>query len=151
MNRLGYIFSCILFLSSFLLAACSKPLPDEKQIMLNMEQMQQAAEEKQLVDLMRYFHGSFRGRHNMPRQALQARIYFHFRINPRVRVFISNTEIQLDGNQAQVSCHMLVTGSHKLMPERGRLYRITSSWRKDEGQWRVYQADWDDAIEQLIQ
>lgn len=142
--------ACLIILLSPVLFACSKPQSDEKQIASAIEQMQQVAEQKQLRPVMQYFTHDFQGKRQMNKAALQARIYFHFRQNPRVKVYVSNVDIQLDESQARVSCHLLVTGSQDVMPDKGRLYRVESSWRKDKGEWRIFQADWEDIIEQLV-
>lgn len=142
----GYKHSCLVLLLSVLLFACSEPLPDEKQLRLAIQKMQQASDEKQLSPLMAHFADSFQGRHGMRKRDLQARIFFHFRINPRVRVFVSNTDIQVNGGQARVSCHLLVTGSQQTVPDRGRFYRVESDWQKQGDTWRVMKADWDEPI-----
>lgn len=146
LSRLIFLF--VLLLS--LLIACSKPMPDEQQISLAMDKMQQAADEKQLASLMQHFHDSFQGRHNMPKRDLQARIYFHFRTNPRVRIFVSNRDIQIEDNMASVSCHLLVTGGQKRMPDRGRLYRVISTWQKHGDTWQVMTAKWEDVVKELV-
>ena len=150
MKQHGYRTGCLCVLSLLLLTACSKPLPDEKQISMTMEKMQQAADNKRLAELMQYFHAGFKGRQNMPKRDLQARIYFHFRINPHVRVYVSNTDIQVNNNMARVSCHLLVTGAQQTLPQRGRLYRITSSWQKYGDEWQVTEANWEDVVEELV-
>jgi len=111
-----------------------------------MEAIQAAADDKQLSDIMVHFHASFLGNRNMRKQQLQAYFYYHFRGNPTVRVYLSNTEISVEGEEAEVSCHILVTGSQKNLPDRGRLYQIQSSWKKIEGRWQVIDADWEDAL-----
>ena len=115
-----------------------------------MAQMQQVAEQKQLRAVMRYFSDDFQGQRRMTKAALRAHIYIHFRHNPRIKVYVSNVDIQLNDKEAMVSCHLLVTGSQQTIPDKGRLYRVESSWRKDKDEWRVFRAAWEDAIEQLI-
>lgn len=145
----SFRFSLIV-LSLLLLGACSEPLPDERQIRNAMEAIQKAADEKKLAQIMQHFHGSFKGKQGMSRRDFQARIFYHFRINPRVRTYVSNVDIRIEQNVALVSCHLLVTGSKKTMPERGRLYRIDSAWEKSGNGWQVKQADWDDVVEELV-
>ena len=143
-------YACVFSLFLPLLFACSKPLPDEKQIAAAIEQLQQATEKKQLRTVMQFFSDDFRGRHQMNKAALQARVYMHFRQNPRVTVYVSNVDIQMNKDQATVSCHLLVTGSQDVMPDKGRLYRIESAWRKDKGTWRIFKADWKDIFVQQV-
>ena len=143
--------SSVIIVISIWLFACSEPLPAEKQIALVMEKMQAAADEKRLIDLMMPFHASFLGKQNMRKQDLQGRIFFHFRINPKVRVFVNNAEIQVDGEDAEVSCHLLVTGSQKQLPDRGRFYRVTSSWKKFDDEWMVVEAEWEDVVQDVIE
>lgn len=134
-----------------LLAACRPAPPAEKQIMMRIEQLQQLAEKKQLRSVMDFFSDDFQGPRDRNKAALQGRLFFHFRYNPTVRVYISNIDIQVnEDGQARVSCHFLATGSQDVMPDKGRLYRVESSWRKEDGAWRIYYADWEDAINELV-
>lgn len=142
--------ACLCLLASLLLFACSKPHSDEQQIASAIEQLQQATEQKQLGKVMQHFSDAFLGNRYLKKAALQARIYFHFRHNRRIKVYVSNIDIHLDEQQARVSCHLLLTGSQDIMPDKGRLYRIESGWRKDKGKWRIFQADWQDVIEQRV-
>ena len=133
-----------------LLSACSKPLPDEKQIHNAIDQIQQASDNKKLAQLMQYFHKEFIGKQHMSRRDFQAHIFYHFQANPRVRSYVSNIDIRLEDNMALVSCHLLVTGSQKTLPDKGRLYRIDSAWQKQGGDWQIKQADWEDVVEDLV-
>ena len=148
-NRVGCHVGLSFLLLSVLIA-CSEPPSDEKLIASALEQLQQAAEKKQLRSVMRYFTDDFLGHQQMNKAGLQGYFYVHFRHNPRVTVYVSNVDIQLDEHQAWVSCHLLVTGSQHVMPDKGRLYLVTSSWRKDRGEWHVFRAEWEDAIEHLV-
>ena len=139
-----------LSLSLSLLCACSKPLPDEKQIRLAMAKIQLAADEKKLAQLMHYLHDGFTGKKRMSRRDFQALVFYHFQNYPRVRTYVSNIDIRIEQNVALVSCHLLVTASHKTIPERGRLYRIDSAWQKNGDKWQVKQADWGDVVEEWV-
>lgn len=149
--RLSSFRPYLFILFSLLILACSQPEPAEKQIQQLIDKMQVAADERELASLMNHFHASFLGRNNMRKAQLQGLIYFHFRINPKVRVFISNTQITVTGEDAEVSCHLLVTGSQKYLPDRGRLFRVTSSLKKIDKQWKVVEAEWEDIIEETIE
>lgn len=142
--------ACLRVLLLSLLTACSEPASDEQRIADAMEQMQQAAGNKQLRSLMLFFHDGFRGKQKMNKADLQGRVFFHFRHNPRVRVYVSNTTIQVRDGHARVNCHLLVTGSQNVMPDKGRLYRVESDWRKEKGEWRVGGADWEDIVREFV-
>ena len=55
----------------------------------------------------------------------------------------NDLQIQMQGNAASVRFTALVSGgSGRVMPDSARAYNITSGWRKDDGKWRVYYAEW---------
>lgn len=141
--------ACLFLLLLPVLYACSEPPSDEKLIASAMEQLQQATEQKKLRAVMQFYTDDFLGNGRMNKASLQARIYFHFRQNPRVTAYISNVDIQLDENLARVSCQLLVTGSQGVLPDKGRLYHIESSWRKEQSVWRVFRSEWEDIIQEL--
>ena len=144
----GCLFALLAIIS---LAACSPPLPEEKRIAQSIVKMQQAADKRDLADVMQHIHPSFLGKKNMRKRQLQGHFYFHFQINPRIRVYISNLNIVVEGEDAEVSCHLLVTGSHTKIPDWGQLYRIRSGWKKFGKDWQVVEAEWEDVVEELQQ
>jgi len=56
-------------------------------------------------------------------------------------------DIQLQGNRATVKFKMVVTGgAGGLLPERAQGYDITSGWRDEDGEWRLFLVEWTEAL-----
>lgn len=67
--------------------------------------------------------------------------------NERIRLAVVVTEIQVDGDRAQVKLRVLATGSTGgLVPERGQALEFDSRWRRSGGRWQVFNAEWREGL-----
>ena len=129
---------------ALLAVACSRP-PDEKQIRSALGQMQTAMEAGQPAAFMEHVANDFtgaegaadRGRlHNLLRAQVVA--------NARIAVSLGSTEIVIHGDRATATVTVALSGGNaRWLPERAGAYRIVSGWRKDSGQWRCINAQWE--------
>jgi hypothetical protein len=67
--------------------------------------------------------------------------------NERIRLAVVVTEVQVDGDRAQVKLRVLATGSAGgLVPERGQALEFDSRWRRSGGRWQVFNAEWREGL-----
>ena len=85
----------------------------------------------------------FAGKNGMDRAALHNLLRLQMLGNASVGVTRGPLEIQWQGDHATVKCSVLLTGGGgRFLPERAQTYAITSGWREEDGEWRVYYAEW---------
>jgi hypothetical protein len=41
---------------------------------------------------------------------------------------------------------VVATGGAGLLPERGQAWDFESAWRRERGQWKVFNAEWREAL-----
>ena len=56
------------------------------------------------------------------------------------------TEVRIDGDRAYAKVRVLATGGAGLLPERGQSWDFDSVWRRENGRWKVYNAEWAEAL-----
>ncbi len=65
--------------------------------------------------------------------------------NEKITVNAVVTEVRLEGDRAQATVRVVTTGGAGVLPERGQGWNFDSLWRRENGRWRVYNAEWRDA------
>lgn len=129
-----------------ILLACSEPQSDEQLIRTALDKMSQAVKVKQRQDLLAYLSHDFRGQQRMSKADINGLIFYHFRRNQQLVIVLSGVTVEVKVGQAMVSAYLLLSGTNATLPERGRLLLVESNWRKEQDQWRVITANWQDVV-----
>jgi len=140
-----YVFR-LFALSALLLVACHRA-PDEQQIRDAIAAMEQAVEACRPRDFMAYVSSGFSGNDgNVDRDGLANILRVEVLRNDKVGVALGPTEVELQGSRAVVHVTATLTGGKGWLPERGAIYAITSGWRKEGGDWKCYNASWEQKL-----
>jgi len=138
---LNYVAAALMLLAG--LVGCGSEAP-EAQLRQRFDAMQKAVEEKRAGDFMEGVSTEFTGPAGMDRAALHNLVRARTFGNARVGATTGPLEVRVDGDNATVSFHVLLTGSSgRILPEQARTYNVTTAWRREEGDWRVHHAQWD--------
>ena len=62
--------------------------------------------------------------------------------NEKIGVSAVVTEVRIDGDRAFARVRVVATGGAGLLPERGQAWDFESAWRRERGQWKVFNAEW---------
>jgi len=62
--------------------------------------------------------------------------------NEKIRLTAVVTDLQLQGDRAQVKLRVVATGGAGLLPERGQTWEFDTAWRRVDGRWQVFNAEW---------
>jgi ketosteroid isomerase-like protein len=66
--------------------------------------------------------------------------------NEKIGVSAVVTEIRIDGDRAFARVRVVATGGAGLLPERGQAWDFESAWRRERGQWKVFNAEWREGL-----
>ena len=125
------------------LAACKRDTP-EAALRAQLAQMQAAASERRVGDFMDGVATAFAGSGGMDRAALHNLLRLQMLRNSEVGVTSGPVQIEMQGDNATVRMNVVLTGGNgRLLPDSAQIYAITSGWRMEAGQWRVYYAAWE--------
>ena len=125
------------------LAGCSSD-PPETALRAQLAEMQTSASEGRIGDFMDAVSDDFVGNQGMDHAALRNLLRAQMLGKSRIGVTSGPVQIELHGEKATVAFSAVLTGGRgRLMPDSTQSYSITSGWRLEQGQWRVYYADWE--------
>ena len=62
--------------------------------------------------------------------------------NERINVSTVVTDVRIEGDRAFAKVRVIATGGAGLLPERGQTWDFDSAWRRERGEWRVFNAEW---------
>ncbi len=135
--------AAVLAMAVVLLAgACSRP-PPEQRLREQLAAMQAALEERDARAFMDGVAADFSGNGAMDRAALQQLVRAQVLANASIGLTLGPADVELLGDRATVRFSVLATGgSGRLLPERGASWEVASGWRDEDGQWRLYYAEW---------
>lgn len=130
-----------------ILSACARP-SDEQQIRAAIEEMQVAMESGQPADFMQHITEDFTGAQGqLDRNGLHNLLRAQVLGNARIGVTLTSTDVELQDNRATVRVTATLSGGNgRWIPERGALYRIESGWRKQDGDWLCFNAQWERSL-----
>ena len=66
--------------------------------------------------------------------------------NEKINVSAVVTEVRIDGDRAFARVRVVATGGAGLLPERGQAWDFESAWRRERGQWKVFNAEWREGL-----
>ncbi|MCL7713875.1 nuclear transport factor 2 family protein [Stenotrophomonas mori] len=127
------------------LGGCARQ-PPEQRLRETIAQMQAAVEQGRPKVFMAAVAGDFIGNDGLDHDGLGRLLRGQLLLNARVGARTGPLTVEMgEGATATVRFTVLLTGGDGgLLPERGRLQRVVSHWRENEGRWQLYSATWSD-------
>jgi len=106
--------------------------------------MQQAMESRDPRAFMAHVSDDFIGNDaDFDRNALGNLLRMEVLRNDSIGATLGPIDIEMQGDRARAQVLVTLTGgSGNLLPERGSIYAITSSWKRQGSEWRCYSATW---------
>jgi len=66
--------------------------------------------------------------------------------NEKITVTAVVTDLAITGDRAAVRLRVFATGGAGLLPERGQAWEFDSTWRRADGRWQVFNAEWREGL-----
>ncbi len=125
------------------LAGCGDGETPEARIRAAIAAMETAVESREPGGFLEHVTDDFSGQHgNLDRSTLRGYLAGLLVGNEMIEVTLAPATVTLHGaDRATVEVSALVIGGARL-PERGEHLSIESGWRLDDGEWKVYAAEW---------
>ncbi|NBB93295.1 MAG: nuclear transport factor 2 family protein [Gammaproteobacteria bacterium] len=132
-------------LSALMLAACGPGAPDEEQIRQRISDMQAALSEGQVGDFMEPVAEDFTAAtRSLDRRAARFLLRREMLAHEQLSARLFDIEVELSGeDRATATLHAVVSGGSGLIPDTGGWYRLTTGWRRDDGDWMLISARWE--------
>jgi len=124
------------------LAGCSRT-PPEQRLREQLAAMRSALEERRAGDFMDGVAAEFAGNEGIDRAALQQAVRAQVLANASIGLTLGPAEVEIVGDRATVRFGAVATGgSGRFLPERAQAWEVTSGWREEGGEWKLYYAEW---------
>ena len=127
-------------------ASCSRSDP-ERELRAAVTSMAQAIEQREPVAFMNFVSDEFAresggfGKTDIKR--VLAGVYLR---NQKITLTTTVTDVRIEGDRARAKVRVMATGGAGLLPERGQTWDFDSAWRREDGRWKVYNAEWVEGL-----
>ena len=89
----------------------------------------------------------FSGNAGTDRAALHNLLRMQFLGNAKVGITTGPLQVEMQGERAKVGFTAVLTGgSGRFLPDAAQSYAITTGWRMEKGEWRLYYAQWEPTL-----
>ena len=127
---------------AMLVSGCTGGTPEDA-LRVQLQQMQSAASARQPRAFMDGVAEDFRGKDGIDHDALHNLLRMQFLANRNIGTTTGPVSIELHGDKATVRFNVVLAGGDgRGLPDRLQSYAITSGWRLQDGEWKVYTAEW---------
>lgn len=128
-----------------LLASCSKTPPVEA-VQANIDAIQLAIEEKNTGAIMQHVLDTFRGNESLDKSNLRKLLAVHFIRHKNINVVITRMDVNHDPKfpfHASMEGVVALTGAENILPQDGRLFKVSGKWQLHDGDWLLDSLNWE--------
>jgi len=128
------------------LVACSRSDP-EKELRAAVAQMEEAIEQQRVADALKHVSEDFTRESGAFGKTDARRVLAGAMLrNEKIHLTSTITELRIDGERAFVKLRVIAAGGAGLLPERGQTWEFDTVWRRESGDWKVYNAEWREGL-----
>ena len=137
---------CALLWCVAMLGACHRT-PDEERIRAAISSTARAAEAGSASGVGEWLSEEFDGNAGeLDRRRLIAMVGLLKLRGERIGVVLGPVSVEPRGERLVATFTVTLSSGGRLLPDQLGLYRVTSGWRKEGGDWRCYTASWERSI-----
>ena len=126
--------------------ACSRSDP-ERELRSAVAAMAQAIEQREPAAFLNSISDDFaRESGTFAKQDVKRLLGGAYLRNEKISVNAVVSDVRIDGDRARAKVRVIATGGAGLLPERGQSWDFDSAWRRESGRWKVYNAEWIEAL-----
>ena len=130
---------------SALLAACSRPPPEEA-LRTTIAAMEAAAEARDADALEAFLAEDFVGPGGMDRDRFRRTAALLWLRSRTIGVTLGPLDVQVAGEHARVEFTAATRGGEGLLPDNANVYSVHTAWRLEDGDWVLISADWEPTL-----
>jgi len=136
----------VLLLALAFVAGCGRSDP-ERELRATIDAMAQAIEKREPAAFMEALTDDFsRESGAFGKQEAKRTLVAAILRNEKIGVSAVVTEVRIEGDRAFARVRVVATGGAGLLPERGQAWDFESAWRRERGQWKVFNAEWREGL-----
>lgn len=126
------------------LAACDRSTPEQR-LRQQLSALQTAIEAQRINEAMQSIAEDFSGEGGMDRAALHNLMRVQVLGRGKVGVTTGPLDVRMQQDTATVRFDAVLTGGGqgRWLPDSAQAYTVTTGWRQQDGEWRLYHAQWE--------
>jgi hypothetical protein len=127
-----------------LLSACGEEVSVSEQVKAAIAEMEKLGESGERGAFMDFITADFQGQGGqLTHDDFGRLLVLQWNQNRRINAQLFPIDVtELGPTLATAKFRMLLTGGSGWLPERGQLYEVETSWQKEDGDWKLWQATW---------
>ena len=138
--------SLALILLAAIAVSCSRSDP-ERELRSAVTAMAQAIEQRESAAFLDNVSDEFaRESGAFGKQEIKRVLAGVYLGNEKITVSTVVSDVRIEGDRTQAKVRVLATGGAGSLPERGQSWEFDSVWRRESGRWKVYNAEWREAL-----
>lgn len=145
-RKTATIFLSVTTLAFLVFAGACSRTPPEEAILSNIKSMQQAAENKEARGAVKYLADNFSGNRGIDKTGLRRILAGVFLRHQNINVAITRMDIEVkteDPFSAIMNGVVILTGAENILPQDGRVYKVTGEWQLQDDEWILVRAQWE--------
>lgn len=115
---------------------------DEALVRASVDSIIKAVENKERRAIREHLAKDFLAQRNHGKADIERIMLVYFRQNPKISIYRMEEDVQINGDRADVSLVVTVTGANNLLPERVGSYQVDMLWRKYDDEWLLSRLNW---------
>ena len=127
-------------------ASCSRSDP-ERELRAAVGSMAQAIEQRDPAAFLNFVSDEFaRESGGFGKSDVKRVLAGAYLRNQKINVATTVTDVRIEGERARAKVRVVATGGAGMLPECGQTWDFDSTWRREDGRWKVYNAEWVEAL-----
>jgi ketosteroid isomerase-like protein len=140
------VAALLLALGALFAAGCGRSDP-ERELRATIDAMARAIEKREPAAFLEAMADDFsRESGAFGKQEAKRTLVAAVLRNEKINVSAVVTDVRIDGDRAFARVRVVATGGAGLLPERGQTWDFESAWRRERGQWKVFNAEWREGL-----
>jgi hypothetical protein len=128
------------------LPSCGRGDP-EKQLRATIAAMAEAVEQRRVSDALEPVAEDFtRESAVFGKQEVRRVLAAAMLRNETIRVNATVTYLRIEGDRGFAKVRVFAAGGAGALPERGQTWDFDTAWRREQGHWKVFNAEWREGL-----
>ena len=119
-------------------------MTDEDRIKAIINDVAEYTREKNLKKIMGYISESYKDEEGLSKDEIKGMVFAYFYQHKEIGVIVTSKEVEVNGDKATATVEVILTETTKIIPESGEGLRIDLKFVKEDGDWMVIRAGWDE-------
>ena len=146
----GAVNICVVILLCLFISGCTKQIAEEDKLKNIVNEVAESAQKKDIDGIRKHISKSYRDQEGNDYDGVRRVLFYHFIREETVSVFVRSVDAEIKEDTALVRANViLVRGKDiksisDIIPESAAGYRFEVVFKKEKGDWKAVNGQWQD-------